>query len=62
MLLFAEIDLDLVAVARRAGQVLNHQHWNEQPGADLWPIPPVRALVLLSELGGWSVDAIRRGD
>lgn len=49
MLLFAEIDLDLVAQARQAGQVLNHQHWVEQPGADLWPIPPVRTFDLLSD-------------
>lgn len=49
MLLFAEIDLDLVTQARQSGQVLNHQHWMEQPGADLWPIPPVRTVDLLSE-------------
>ncbi|UUX49104.1 carbon-nitrogen hydrolase family protein [Nisaea acidiphila] len=50
MLLFAEIDLDLVSQARTAGQVLNHLHWVEQPGADLWPIPPVRTVDLLSDL------------
>jgi len=50
MLLFAEIDLGLVAEARRAGQVLNHRDWVEQPGADLWPIPPVRTVDLLSEV------------
>lgn len=48
MLLFAELDLDLVAQARRAGQVLNHRDWVEQPGADLWPIPPVRTVDLLT--------------
>ena len=49
MLLFAEINLDLVVEARQSGQVLNHQHWVEQPGADLWPIPPVRTVDLLSD-------------
>lgn len=46
MLLFAELDLALVAEARRAGQVLNHLHWADQPGAREWQGPLVRRVDL----------------
>lgn len=34
---YAEIDLGLVQMVRRDGQVLNHRHWREQPGAGALP-------------------------
>jgi predicted amidohydrolase len=30
---YADIDLENVDTVRRAGDVFNHRHWNEQPGA-----------------------------
>lgn len=34
---YADIDLAQVAAVRRDGQVLNHRHWKEQPGASALP-------------------------
>lgn len=49
MWLYADLDLDMVAKVRETGQVFNHRHWPEQPGADLWPVPPVRTVDLRSD-------------
>jgi predicted amidohydrolase len=35
--IYGEIDLSLVKIVRRDGQVLNHRHWREQPGAGVLP-------------------------
>jgi predicted amidohydrolase len=35
--IYADIDLERVAQVRRDGQVLNHLHWSEQPGAGALP-------------------------
>lgn len=35
--IFGEIDLSSVKQVRRDGQVLNHRHWKEQPGASALP-------------------------
>jgi predicted amidohydrolase len=35
--IYGEIDLSLVKMVRRDGQVLNHRHWREQPGAGALP-------------------------
>jgi predicted amidohydrolase len=42
---YAEIDLGLVQMVRRDGQVLNHRHWREQPGAGALPEVEVVNLV-----------------
>ncbi len=34
---YAKIDLGLVQMVRRDGQVFNHRHWKEQPGAGALP-------------------------
>jgi len=41
---FAEIDLSHVEIVRRAGDVLNHRHWDEQRGASALPAAVVTAL------------------
>jgi predicted amidohydrolase len=43
--IFGEIDLSLVKMVRRDGQVLNHRHWREQPGAGALPEVDVVKLV-----------------
>ncbi len=35
--IYAKIDLGLVRMVRRDGQVLNHRHWKEQPGSGALP-------------------------
>jgi predicted amidohydrolase len=42
---FGEVDLSLVKMVRRDGQVLNHRHWREQPGAGALPEVEVVKLV-----------------
>jgi predicted amidohydrolase len=42
---YAKIDLGLVQMVRRDGQVLNHRHWREQPGAGVLPEVTVVELV-----------------
>lgn len=43
--IYGEINLGLVKMVRRDGQVLNHRHWREQPGAAALPEANVVTLV-----------------
>jgi len=42
--IFGEVDLSSVKMVRRDGQVLNHRHWKDQPGAGA--LPEVQVMTL----------------